>query len=174
MMSIHGVQCVIIGYRVVGTTMRERFWQEAETSAQAILIAGGVLFILMILNGITGFYPAILHRNDIVRDCGYPLFDVMAWADTNGNGARESDEHFLGGVLVSIPAEGTYNLNRITTTEGHSEYQREPGNFAPCDLKWGPVAAQTPEGYRATTPMRITGYRSSYAFGFQPLSTAVP
>jgi hypothetical protein len=150
--------------------MRERVRQKADTAVQAILLVGGVLFILMILNGIVGFSPAVLHRNDIIRDCGYPPFDVMVWVDANGNGIREGDESFLSGVVVSIPAEDPYDLSRVTTPGGSSVYQREPGNFAPCDLTWGAVTAQTPEGYRATTPVRIAGYRSSYVFGFQPLS----
>lgn len=111
-------------------------------------------------------------------------FGDTVWVDANGNGAQNPGEIGLGGVTVQLYRDanadgllqpGTDTLVATTTTASDGSYLF--AGITPTGATYF-VAAATPSGYIATTPLNqrftsVTGSTSYLTadFGFQPTSS---
>lgn len=101
---------------------------------------------------------------------GVARANVYTWLDENGNGISDPGESPLPGVEIVYPA-----LSKPTNEQGQAETsQFKPGCACKC---WENeyVAVRAPEGYQATTPLRLelTGETGLYSFGFERVESDV-
>jgi hypothetical protein len=134
----------------------------SESPSRVTLV---VIFLIIL-----AFVGAIFFRNGILHIPpfgavvdGVAVAKVVTWNDLNGNGVMDSGEPPLPWVTIEIGYPPS-----LTKADGQGmATQFKPGCAYDC---WSgeTVSAQTPLGYRATTPTKVplTGDDATYQIGF--------
>jgi hypothetical protein len=129
-------------------------------------------FVLLIIITFVGYSSGFFFRTGILG-CNPPpgiavdgetVAKVLTWNDLNGNGIMDASEPPLPWITIYVG----YPLS-LTMADGQGvASQFAPGCACRC---WTDktVSAQTPPGYRATTPTEVplTGDDDTYQIGFQ-------
>ena len=96
-------------------------------------------------------------------DCG-GTFIASTWLDRDENGQWDNGEPPLAGVVVILTA---YGMSRSTPrTTGADGTIRVVATMASCPLSDVQVTAETPNGYRRTTPATLNGAFAPLQWGF--------
>jgi hypothetical protein len=129
-------------------------------------------FVLLIVIACVGYSSGFFFRAGIlpcnpppgIAVDGVAMAKVLTWNDLNGNGVIDADEPPLPGITIEIGYPPS-----LTKADGQGiATQFKPGCACEC-WKGEIVSAETPSGYRATTPaeLPLTGDDRTYQFGFQ-------